>query len=206
VVYRTTPKMAQRKEANRARILETAIHLFGAQGYHATTVPDIVRDSGSSNGAFYLYFRNKEDVFAVALQLIGDQVSAALNQAIAAAGENAISQMRAAVEALIHYLAAHPHEARVLIVESSSMTPRLAQVRRSIIASHCRSVEQALTALAGSLPRFDPHVVATCWVGAVHEAVFQWLETPKAQRTKTEALAREVSSFNLRAIGAGDPA
>ena len=204
MVYRTTPKMAQRKEANRARILDTAIRLFGARGYHATTVPDIFRESRSSNGAFYLYFRNKEDVFATALEFIGQQISAALNQAIAGTGENPLSQMRAAVETLIRYLAEHPHEARVLIVESSGMTPRLAQVRRAIIASHCRSVERALTALSDSLPHLDPRVVASCWVGAVHEAVYQWLETPPSQRTKTETLAREVSSFNLRGIGAGE--
>jgi AcrR family transcriptional regulator len=52
MVYRTTPKMAKRKEAHRARLLRTAIRLFGKQGYHATTVPRIVRESGSSTGAF----------------------------------------------------------------------------------------------------------------------------------------------------------
>ena len=62
MVYRTTPKMAQRKEAHRTKLLETAIRLFGKHGYHATTVPMIVKASGSSTGSFYFYFRNKEDV------------------------------------------------------------------------------------------------------------------------------------------------
>jgi len=202
VVYRTTPKMALRKEAHRAKFLQTTIRLFGTQGYHATTVPDIVQASGSSTGAFYFYFRNKEDVFAAALEFIGEQVSAALNKAISSAGEDTFSQMRTAVETLIVYLAEHPYEARVLIVESSGMTPRVAKVRRTIIASHCRSVEQALVSASASLPRLDPRVVASCWVGAVHEAVYQWLETPKGQRTKAETLAQDVSNFNLRGIGA----
>jgi AcrR family transcriptional regulator len=202
VVYHTTPKMAERKQANRANLLATAIRLFGTQGYHATTVPHVVKESGSSTGAFYFYFRNKEDVFAAALEFIGEQVSAALNQAISAAGENTFSQMRAAVEALVLYLAGNPHEARILIVESSGMTPRLAKVRRTIIASHSRSVERALMSASDSLPRQDSHTVASCWVGAVHEAVYQWLETPKGQREKADALAREVAQFNLRAIGA----
>src|SRR5882724_7502398 len=80
--------MAKRKEAHRTRILLAAIHLFGKLGYHATTVPRIVRQSGSSIGAFYFYFRNKEDVFAAALEAIGEQIAAALNKAIAAAGDS----------------------------------------------------------------------------------------------------------------------
>jgi TetR/AcrR family transcriptional regulator, fatty acid metabolism regulator protein len=201
VVYRTTPKMAKRKEAHRAKFLQTAIRLFGSQGYHSTTVPDIVRQAGSSTGAFYFYFRNKEDVFASALEFIGEQISAALNKAIAGAGEITISQMRVAVQTLIVYLADHPDEARILIVESSGLTPRLGDVRRAIIASHCRSVERALASISRSRPKLDPHVVASCWVGAAHEAVYQWLQTPK-RRVTAETLAREVSSFNLRGIGA----
>ena len=202
MVYRTTPKMARRKEENRARLLETAIRLFGSEGYHRTTVPDIVRESGSSTGAFYFYFRNKEDVFAAALESVGQQLSAALNEAISGAGEDVLRQMRTAVETLMMYLAQHPDQARVLIVESSGMTPNVAKVRRSIIASHCRSVEQALLKISESLPSLDPRVVASCWVGAVHESVYQWLETPKAKRPNAQTLARQVSSFNLRAIGA----
>src|SRR5208283_3152822 len=200
MVYRTTPKMAKRKEAHRAKLLQTAIRLFGKHGYHATTVPRIVRESGSSTGAFYFYFRNKDDVFTRALEVIGEQIATALNEAIAGAGGDTICQMRVAVETFILYLAEHPDEARILIVESSGLTANLAKVRRSIIASHCRSVEQALTSISASLPKLDPKVVASSWVGAVHESVYQWLDSPEEHRISAEALASEISSFNLRGI------
>lgn len=202
MAYHTTPKMAQRKEAHRAKLLQTAVSLFGKLGYHATTVPQIVRESGSSTGAFYFYFRNKEDVFAAALEAIGQQMAAALNKGIASAGEGTLSQMKAAVQSLILFLAGNPLEARILIVESSGLTPRLAGVRHAIVASHCRSVEQALRNLPGLPLGTDPKVAASCWVGAVHESVFQWLQTPKEQRISPEALAGEISNFNVRAIAA----
>jgi TetR/AcrR family transcriptional regulator, fatty acid metabolism regulator protein len=201
VAYRTTPKMAKRKEAHRAKLLQIAIRLFGKQGYHATTVPTIVRESASSTGAFYFYFRNKDDIFACALEAIGKQIADALNNAMASARGDTISQMRVAVETFILYLAEHPDEARILIVESSGLSAKLAKIRRSIIASHCRSVEKALTSISDSLPRLDPKVVASCWVGAVHESVYQWLESSAENRISTEALAREISGFNLRGIG-----
>jgi hypothetical protein len=111
--------------------------------------------------------------------------------------------MRVAVETFILYLAEHPDEACIWIVESSGLGARLAKVRRSIIASHCRSVEQALTSISASLPRLDPKVVASSWVGAVHESVYQWLQSPKEKRTSAEALAKEISCFSLRGSGAG---
>jgi AcrR family transcriptional regulator len=95
MVYRTTAKMAQRKKAHRTKLLETAVQFFGKHGYQATTVPMIAKASGSSTGSFYFYFRNKEDVFATALERLGERIAEALNAAITVAGENPLQQMRA---------------------------------------------------------------------------------------------------------------
>jgi AcrR family transcriptional regulator len=113
-----------------------------------------------------------------------------------------LEQMKAAVRALVQFLAQNPEEARILIVESSGLGKRLEAVRRRVIASHTRSVEQALRALSGGLPPLDPATVASCWVGAVLEAVFHWLEQPPEQRLPAEELAEAIARFNLRAIGA----
>jgi len=202
VAYHTTPKMAQRKEARRTKLLQTAIRLFGKHGYHATTVPMIVKASGSSTGSFYFYFRNKEDVFAVALERFGERLAEALNAAIAAAGENPVRQMRAAVERTILFMAENPDEARILIVESSGLGARLQQIRRKIVDSHARSVELALDQGRTALPSLDTAVVARCWIGSVYESVFHWLELPPAQRQPANVIARAVAEFNLRGIGA----
>src|SRR5262249_6333108 len=130
MAYRTTPEMARRKDAHRRKLVATAIHLFGRQGYHATTVPNIVEKSGSSTGSFYFYFRNKEDVFSAALESLGERIALALNEAIGKAGTDPLSQMKAAVEGLMLFLSENPDEARILIVESSGLTTRLEEVRR----------------------------------------------------------------------------
>ena len=202
MVYRTTPKLAQRKEAHRVNLLTTAIRLFGKHGYHATTVPMIVKASGSSTGSFYFYFRNKEDVFAAALERFGERIAEALNAAIALAGENVLQQMRAAVETLVTFLAENPNEARILIVESSGLGPRLEQTRRGIVDSHARSVEKALSQLRTNLPHLDPELVARCWVGSVYESVYHYLEQPPARRPSAKTVASVVAEFNLRGIGA----
>ena len=81
--YKTSKKMAKRKLERSRRFFDSAIALFGQFGYHAVTVPMIVAKAEGSTGAFYLYFHNKEDVYAEALREIGARLATALTTAIA---------------------------------------------------------------------------------------------------------------------------
>jgi AcrR family transcriptional regulator len=159
-------------------------------------------DVCSSDLNFYFYFRNKEDIFAAALSHLGERIAAAINTAIAKAPPDTLRQMKAAVEGFVFFLAQNPEEARILIVESSGLSARLEQVRRSVIASHSRGVEKALRALAPRLGPLKPGITARCWTGAVYEAVYSWLELPKERRPSAKAVAEAVARFNLRGIGA----
>jgi AcrR family transcriptional regulator len=49
-------------DARRAEILEAAIRCFARQGFHRTTMRDIVQESKRSPGAIYNYFKSKEDI------------------------------------------------------------------------------------------------------------------------------------------------
>jgi AcrR family transcriptional regulator len=205
LAYRTTPRIAEQKEARRQLFIETAVRLFGKHGYAATTVPMIVKEAGSSTGGFYFYFRNKEDIFAAAMKHLGERISAAVSESIAAE-KNPILQMKAAVQGLFMFLTASPTEARILLVESAGLSERLEDIRRELLAIHSRGVENALKALAPELPAMSPPVVARCWVGAVYQAALWWLERTPRSRPPAEVVAREVAGFNLRGIGAGSAA
>jgi AcrR family transcriptional regulator len=199
MVYRTTPKMEKRKAARRRNFLDVATRLFGELGYHDITVPMIVAESDSSTGSFYFYFDNKEGLFAELLESIGERISAELNEAIARE-RTPVDQMRAAVETLFVFLAKHPADARILIIESSGLGGELAALQRGILASHVRSVERAIAELAGSALG-DPTFLARCWVGAVYEAVRYWLEQSPDERRSASEVASEVARFNLRGTG-----
>ncbi len=56
-------KREQTKIANRQAILDAARAVFGELGYETSTVRDIIRRTGLSVGAFYNYYRSKEEVF-----------------------------------------------------------------------------------------------------------------------------------------------
>lgn len=200
--YRVTPRMAERKEARRQSFLTAATRLFGRHGYHATTVPMIVEEAGSSTGNFYFYFRNKEDIFAATLRDLGERIAEAINNAIAKAEPHPLSHMKAAVEGFIAFLAQNPGEARILIVESSGLSAQLEQIRRSVIAAHSRGVEESLRQVVPEMQPVEVSITARCWIGAVYEAVHSWMELPKRRRPPANVLAETVERFILRGIGA----
>lgn len=59
------PKIStEQREARRDQILAAALKCFSRDGFHQTTMADIVRESGLSQGTLYLYFKSKDDLIA----------------------------------------------------------------------------------------------------------------------------------------------
>jgi AcrR family transcriptional regulator len=56
-------KREETKRANRQAILDAARQVFGELGYEAASVRDIIRRTPLSVGAFYNYYRSKEEVY-----------------------------------------------------------------------------------------------------------------------------------------------
>ena len=57
------PKISRaRRDARQQQILDAALACFSEDGFHQTGMADIVRRSGLSHGAVYLYFQSKDDL------------------------------------------------------------------------------------------------------------------------------------------------
>ena len=52
----------RRRAETQAKILDAAVTCFAAEGYHRTSVDDIIRHAGVARGTFYLYFEAKRAV------------------------------------------------------------------------------------------------------------------------------------------------
>ncbi len=69
----------------RRQIVDAAVQLFIAKGFHRTTTREIARATGISNGLLYEYVRSKEDV----LYLVCDAIHAEVEQGVAEALQKA---------------------------------------------------------------------------------------------------------------------
>ena len=202
MAYKTSAATVARKLARRNTLLEAATQLFGSYGYHAATVPMIVAEAGSSVGSFYAYFRNKEDVFAAVLEALGEKIDRLIQQAKFSVADP-LRGIPVAVESLFLFLVENPQEARILIVESSGLSPRLEKVRRAILRQQAEQVSHSLELASANLSVANPAIAAHCLVGAVYEALYSWLEQPVSERLPAIEAARAVADYNSRALRRG---
>jgi AcrR family transcriptional regulator len=72
-------------EARRRQIMDAAIACFSREGFHRTTMQDIVAETGLSAGALYRYFPAKEDIVAA----IAEERHVQEAGAVASAGSDA---------------------------------------------------------------------------------------------------------------------
>jgi len=134
-------KREQTKQQNRQAILDAAREVFAEMGYQAATVRDIIRRTGLSVGAFYNYYRSKEEVY----EALSDDGVRRFRPILAAQYETASdfqTYIRGAIEAYFNFLVEehraervghapgerHPH----LRTETPEMQAVFEQVRWSI--------------------------------------------------------------------------
>ncbi|WP_139490674.1 TetR/AcrR family transcriptional regulator [Brevibacillus dissolubilis] len=71
------------KPDSREKILQTASRLFQLQGYHATGLNQIIKESGSPKGSLYHYFPNgKEELAVEAVTYTGKYIQAKLQDTL----------------------------------------------------------------------------------------------------------------------------
>jgi TetR/AcrR family fatty acid metabolism transcriptional regulator len=187
------------KVATRERILDGALDVFARKGYHRALVDDIVRASGTSKGAVYHHFPNKEAVFGALV----DEFSALLASRLATAAgahRGALAKVEGALTAVLTTFADNERLARLILLEAVSLGPAYQRKRAEVTDRFAALIQGYLDdAVAdGSLPAVDTRVATLAWLGAVNEIVVQWLHGGVGDLARTiPALTRLL----LRSIG-----
>jgi AcrR family transcriptional regulator len=161
----------------REAILEAALACFVAHGYDATTIGDIVRESGASVGSIYHHFGDKRGVaagiYASALKDFIEGAVAILDRALTTE-----ETVREGVAYHLRWVQSHPAEARFLFVEREADVRRAAkpEVRRLNRRLFGRVFEWfAAARAAGELRDIPDQLAITLWIGPSQEFSRIWL-------------------------------
>ena len=161
-----------RGEATRQKLLDAAESLFGRNGFHATSVTDVVRRAGVAQGTFYLYFESKESVFTELVR----HLSHSLRQAIAedvAGLDDRLAVEEAGLRSFLRFAARHRDLYRI-VFESQYIDPDVYRwYYERLAAGWAEGLSAAMD--DGQIRRLHPETVAYVLMGAAHFMGMRWV-------------------------------
>jgi len=112
------------KEVTRERIIEAATEAFAEQGYHDTSMDDIVRRAGISKGAIYFHFPGKEALFFTLVERLADVLERSARKSISRESSG-MARVDATLKTLLEMLSKHQGLAKVVLLGGAGLGPSL---------------------------------------------------------------------------------
>jgi TetR/AcrR family transcriptional regulator, transcriptional repressor for nem operon len=90
-----TPTRGREGRSTRETIIVGATRLMHVHGYHATSLDDVLRETGVGKGNFYHYFKSKEDLgYAILDRIVKSFLERTLEPCFSDAGVRPLGQIR----------------------------------------------------------------------------------------------------------------
>ena len=175
---RREQRRQQHQELSRNQLLDAAEELFGAKGFHDTTLKEVAERAEFSVGSVYSFFENKDDLFLQVFLRRGAELLPEM-EAVAASGEGAIEQVRRLVALEVGFFREHRHFARLYLRSSPSTSLPPLSVFEGFRGNFERAMQVQAEVFrrgqqAGELREGDAYVLARLMSGMV--ATFQLLD------------------------------
>jgi len=161
--------------ARRAELLEAAVRVFAAKGFHASRVGDIANEAGVAHGLLYHYFRSKEEV----LETIFRETWSSLvreTERIEVSGVPFREQLRRFARIYLGSWLVTPELVRVLVREvarSPDVGNRVDEIRGLFKA--LRRIVEAARDRGEVRDDVDPAIASTAFYGALEEILTGWV-------------------------------
>lgn len=199
--------MGMKADKRKREIMEASLKLFARQGYHATTVADIIDELGVARGTFYRYFDDKHDLFEKLLETNFKYVKKALplpaeNTSISAPDlEDLLSRV-------FLELVSQPNSRdfmSMMVNEAAGADRHFAEKVQGfyddlalVFASYITRMQEV-----GLIREVDPRISAYLLLGSLKEVFIQWGRGKKFE--DLDHVIHEAASFIVKAMRA-DPA
>lgn len=186
--------------SQRERILDALANLAAAEGYGATTIPDIVREAAVSVQAFYEHFSGKEDAFLVAYE-IGHRKALAIVERAYEAHESWPEAVRAAVATLLEFLASEPAYAHLALIDALTVGAKAASAAHDGLVAYSAMLEPAI---ASAEPAPWMAIAPEATASTLLELCFVYVsserarELPRLQDLACEIALRPFASLSVR--------
>ena len=160
----------------RAQLLDSALEVFVAQGYHAAAMDDIADRAGVSKPVLYQHFPGKLDLYLALLDQSCDTIIEATRKALEATEDN--KQRVAATMQVFYDYVANAHGAFRLVFESDLTNERAVRERVDRVTTETASMIAAVIHDDTGLPDKQSRLLAVSLVGMAQVSARFWLDDP----------------------------
>ena len=161
------------RRERRAQLLDSALEVFVAQGYHAAAMDDIAERAGVSKPVLYQHFPGKLDLYLALLDAACDDVIDNCRQALAATHDNK-HRVAAAMAAFYAYVAADGGAFR-LVFESDLTNEPAVREHVERVTTECAAMIADVIHDDTGLPGEASRLLAVSLVGMAQVSARFWI-------------------------------
>jgi AcrR family transcriptional regulator len=175
---------AQRKEREcnlrRAEILEQAVKIFAAKGFHKTTMAEIARASGFAVGSIYLLFESKEQLYTEMLSEKLNMMYSGIRKRVAKEAD-IVKKIEMMILSQFHFVEKNAEFCSIFIRgDHLSLSGGSIELRKRMMndyAAHIAFVEAVMNegVRRGILKGMDPRMMAAALAGIINSSASKWL-------------------------------
>jgi AcrR family transcriptional regulator len=177
MAFKRSEKIELHKDEKRKLILETAAAILAQKGYHQTAVKDITDGAGISVGTFYLYFKNKEDLFEKLYDETWKTLRNLNDYALKTDSCSVAKKFSRVIASSIWGYQKFKDLTKIMMIEAVGLNPRFEEKYAQIMRQSVSDIESILEPLKERelIVVFDIKVAATAYIGAIHNVITCWL-------------------------------
>ena len=180
------------RRERRAQLLDSALGVFVAQGYHAAAMDDIAEQAGVSKPVLYQHFPGKLDLYLALLDAACDQVIDNCRQALASTPDNK-TRVAAAMAAFYSYVAGERGAFR-LVFESDLTSEPAVREHVERVTSECAAMISDVIHDDTGLPAEASRLLAVSLVGMAQVSARFWVSESSRSSELTQDQAVELVS------------
>jgi AcrR family transcriptional regulator len=161
------------RRERRAQLLESALEVFVAQGYHAAAMDDIADRAGVSKPVLYQHFPGKLDLYLALLDTSCDLIIDNCREALASTNDNR-DRVAATMKVFYSYVASEEGAFR-LVFESDLTSEPDVRERVDRVTTECASMIADVIRTDTGLPDEASELLAVSLVGMAQVSARFWL-------------------------------
>jgi AcrR family transcriptional regulator len=197
-------------EERRTGILDAALAVFSARGFHSSSIDDIAREAGISKALIYEHFDSKQGLYADLLERNADELFESLASALAGVEvESGAARLATGLDAFFTFVEERRDAWRILFrdvadPETSAVLARILEQVTGVVAALIAQDPGARSRDQDEEGERAIRVLAQMLVGAVQSVANWWAEHPEVAREQAVATVMDFAWVGLERLSRGE--